>query len=127
MGVSEIQSSINNLNNKVKSLGNLKIDYQNMNNQINKVITELSAAYISMDIAKIKFSESYQSETANKKVKDFEEQETKINELIEKLRNEILVESNRRITSINSDIQQTQQSISTKNRELQAELNKDKS
>ena len=41
MGVAEIQSSIDNLNSQVRGLGNLKTDYQNMNNQINEAIKEL--------------------------------------------------------------------------------------
>ena len=102
MGVAEIQSSIDNLNSQVRGLGNLKTDYQNMNNQINEAIKELSASYNSIIEAKNKLSQNYSSETANNKLKDLEEEANKINNLIKKLRDEILAESNRKISTINS-------------------------
>lgn len=124
MGVAEIQSSINNLNSQVISLGNLRTDYQNMNNQINQAIAELSASYNAIGDAKNKLSQNYSSESAEKKIESLDLEANKINELIKKLREEILAESNRKISSINSTIQQTQQEISSKNRELQEEKNK---
>ena len=47
--INEIQNSIDVLENEIRNLGSLRIDYQNMNNQINKAISELSAAYNSME------------------------------------------------------------------------------
>ena len=70
MGVAEIQSSIDNLNSQVRGLGNLKTDYQNMNNQINQAITELSTAYNHIVNARNQLSEKYSSDVANKKVEE---------------------------------------------------------
>ena len=125
MGVSEIQSNINNLNSQIRSLGNLKTDYQNMNNQINRVITELSTSYNHIEDAQTQLAQNYSSKIADQKLEELREDADSINNLIRKLRDEILAESNRRISSINSQIQGKQQEVSQQNQKLQEEKNKD--
>ena len=124
--INEIQNSIDVLENEIRNLGSLRIDYQNMNNQINKAISELSAAYNSMENAKNQLMKSYQSKTGSKKALEFKEQATKINELISKLRDNILATSNVEIKSIDSKVEDRQSELSRKRVQLQEELNKGK-
>lgn len=125
MGVAEIQNSINTLNSQVRNLGNQRTQYQNMNNQINQTISELSAAYNAIVDAKNGLAENYSSQSADKKVDVLEEDANKINALIKKLRDEILVASNNKINSVNSSIEQAQRDIAKKNMELKEEKNKE--
>lgn len=125
MGVSEIQSNINNLNSEIRSLGNSKTEYQNMNNQINKAITELSTSYNHIETAQTQLAQNYSSKMADKKLEELGEIADSINELIRILRDEILAESNRKISSINSQIQGKQQEVTQQNQKLQEEKNKE--
>lgn len=125
LGVAEIQNSINTLNSQVRNLGNQRTQYQNMNNQINQTISELSAAYNAIVDAKNRLIENYSSQSADKKVDALEEDANKINALIKKLRDEILVASNNKINSVNSSIEQAQRDIAKKNMELKEEKNKE--
>ena len=95
-----------------------------MNNQINQAITELSTAYNYIVNARNQLSQNYSSEAANKKVEELRVAADDINALISKLRDQILAESNRRITSIGNQIQGKQDEVLRKNRELQEEKNK---
>lgn len=124
MSVYEIQSDINNLNSQIRGLGNSRTNYQNMNNQINQAITELSTAYNYIVNARNQLSENYSSDVANKKVEELRVVADDINALISKLRNQILAESNRKITSIGNQIQGKQNEVLRKNIELQEEKNK---
>ena len=124
MSVYEIQSDINSLNSQIRGLGNSRTNYQNMNNQINQAITELSTAYNYIVNARNQLSQNYSSEAANKKVEELRVVADDINALISKLRDQILAESNRRITSIGNQIQGKQDEVLRKNRELQEEKNK---
>ncbi len=124
MSVYEIQSDINSLNSQIRGLGNSRTNYQNMNNQINQAITELSTAYNYIVNARNQLSQNYSSEAANKKVEELRVAADDINALISKLRDQILAESNRRITSIGNQIQGKQDEVLRKNRELQEEKNK---
>lgn len=124
MSVYEIQSDINNLNSQIRGLGNSITNYQNMNNQINQAITELSTAYNYIVNARNQLSENYSSEVANKKVEELRVVADDINALISKLRDQILAESNRKITSIGNQIQGKQNEVLRKNIELQEEKNK---
>ena len=124
MSVYEIQSDINNLNSQIRGLGNSITNYQNMNNQINQAITELSTAYNYIVNARNQLSENYSSDVANKKVEELRVVADDINALISKLRNQILAESNRKITSIGNQIQGKQNEVLRKNIELQEEKNK---
>ena len=124
MSVYEIQSDINSLNSQIRGLGNSRTNYQNMNNQINQAITELSTAYNYIVNARNQLSQNYSSEEANKKVEELRVAADDINALISKLRDQILAESNRRITSIGNQIQGKQDEVLRKNRELQEEKNK---
>ena len=124
MSVTEIQNNINGLNNQIRSLGNSRTNYQNMNNQINQAITELSTAYNYIVNARNQLSENYSSEVANKKVEELRVVADDINALISKLRDQILAESNRKITSIGNQIQGKQNEVLRKNIELQEEKNK---
>ena len=125
LGVAEIQNSINTLNSQVRNLGIQRTQYQNMNNQINQTISELSAAYNAIVDAKNRLIENYSSQSADKKVDALEEDANKINALIKKLRDEILVASNNKINSVNSSIEQAQRDIAKKNMELKEEKNKE--
>lgn len=127
MDIDGIRNNINVLENEIRYLGTLRIDYQNMNNQINRAISELSAAYNSMENAKNQLMQSYQSKTGSKKAIEFEQQATKINELISKLRDNILATSNIDIKSIDSKMEDRQGELSRKRVQLQEELNKRKS
>ena len=124
MSVYEIKSDINNLNSQIRGLGNSITNYQNMNNQINQAITELSTAYNYIVNARNQLSENYSSEVANKKVEELRVVADDINALISKLRDQILAESNRKITSIGNQIQGKQNEVLRKNIELQEEKNK---
>lgn len=124
MSVYEIQSDINNLNSQIRGLGNSRTNYQNMNNQINQAITELSTAYNYIVNARNQLSENYSSDVANKKVEELRVVADDINALISKLRDQILAESNRKITSIGNQIQGKQNEVLRKNIELQEEKNK---
>lgn len=124
MSVYEIQSDINNLNSQIRGLGNSRTNYQNMNNQINQAITELSTAYSYIVNARNQLSENYSSDVANKKVEELRVVADDINALISKLRDQILAESNRKITSIGNQIQGKQNEVLRKNIELQEEKNK---
>lgn len=124
MSVYEIQSDINSLNSQIRGLGNSRTNYQNMNNQINQAITELSTAYNYIVNARNQLPQNYSSEAANKKVEELRVAADDINALISKLRDQILAESNRRITSIGNQIQGKQDEVLRKNRELQEEKNK---
>ena len=124
MSVYEIQSDINSLNSQIRGLGNSRTNYQNMNNQINQAITELSTAYNYIVNARKRLSENYSSEAANKKVEELRGVADDINALISKLRDQILAESNRKITSIGNQIQGKQNEVLRKNIELQEERNK---
>ena len=124
MSVYEIQSDINSLNSQIRGLGNSRTKYQNMNNQINQAITELSTAYNYIVNARNQLPQNYSSEAANKKVEELRVAADDINALISKLRDQILAESNRRITSIGNQIQGKQDEVLRKNRELQEEKNK---
>ncbi len=125
MSIEEIRKDINSLNNQIMSLGNERASYQNMNNQINQIIVELSTSYNYIEDAQEQLLENYDSETSKEKLGELREQAKEINELIRILRDEILVESNRRINSINAQIQERQNTLSRKNRELQEERNKE--
>lgn len=124
MSVYEIQSDINNLNSQIRGLGNSRTNYQNMNNQINQAITELSTAYNYIVNARNQLSENYSSDVANKKVEELRVVADDINALISKLRDQILAESNRKIKSIGNQIQGKQNEVLRKNIELQEEKNK---
>lgn len=124
MSVYEIQSDINNLNSQIRGLGNSRTNYQNMNNQINQAITELSTAYNYIVNARNQLSENYSSDVANKKVEELRVVADDINALISKLRDQILAESNRKIISIGNQIQGKQNEVLRKNIELQEEKNK---
>lgn len=124
MSVYEIQSDINSLNSQIRGLGNSRTNYQNMNNQINQAITELSTSYNYIVNAKNQLSQNYSSEAANKKVEELRVAADDINSLISKLRDQILAESNRRISAIGNQIQGKQNEVLRKNRELQEERNK---
>ena len=125
MSIEEIRKDINSLNNQIMSLGNERASYQNMNNQINQIIVELSTSYNYIEDAQEQLLENYDSETSKEKLGELREQAKEINELIRILRDEILVESNRRINSINAQIQERQNTLTRKNRELQEERNKE--
>ena len=127
MDIYGIRNYINVLENEIRYLENLRIDYQNMNNQINRAVSELSAAYNSMENAKNQLMKSYQSETGNKKALEFEQQATKIDELISKLRDNILATSNIEIKSIDLKVEDRQSELSRKRVQLQEELNKGRS
>jgi len=124
LSVYEIQSDINNLNSQIRGLGNSRTNYQNMNNQINQAITELSTAYNYIVNARNQLSENYSSDVANKKVEELRVVADDINALISKLRDQILAESNRKIISIGNQIQGKQNEVLRKNIELQEEKNK---
>lgn len=125
MGVNEIQSDINNLNSQVRNLGISKTNYQNMNKKITQAINELSVSYNYIKDAKVKLVENYTSETSRKKEGELEEQANNIDNIIRKLRDEILTESNRQITTMESQMQQKQQEILRKEQELQEEKNQE--
>lgn len=112
MGKAEILETINRLNREIRNLETSRSLYQSMNTKINDAITKLTSAKDYVNKSYTELEKYYQSNTSSKKVTELESEYTNINSIIKKLKSEILLASNKKISSINSSISSKQSQIS---------------
>jgi len=92
--------------------------YQLMNAKITEAISALTNAKNYVDSSCTTLKKYYQSNTATKKVSEFEREYMNIDHIIKELQSEILVASNNKINSINSSISNIEAEIISLEQEL---------
>ena len=118
MGSYEVRQSINRVSNEKRALESSRVVYQNMNAKINDAINKLTKARDYLSKSYTQLEKYYQSNAANKKVTELENEYTNINRIIQELKSEILVASNNKINSINSSINHKQNELSRLHQDL---------
>lgn len=115
----EIRGEIDRLNGEIGSLEDRKRQYQNMKNKINQALPKLRSAKQNVTSSNSGLKNAYSSQTAEKEIRKFQEKEQQINEIISNLNGSILPEIDRKINSLNNEIQNRRNRIG----QLQGELN----
>lgn len=118
MGRAEIQERINRLNREIRNLETSKKAYQNMNTKIKDAISKLTTAKGYANKSYTSLEKYYQSNTSSEKVSEIENEYKNINNIIKELESVILVASNNKINTINSNIANKQKQIMSLRRSL---------
>lgn len=115
----DIQLEIDRLNKKINELETDKKKYLNMNKKINDAVSKLKKADEYIYNSYKELAKDYDSEEATKRVESLEEESNNVNSIIKELDKEILAASERKISSLNSEIKK----IENEKQELRNQLN----
>lgn len=101
----DFSSRIDKLNSEIEQLQKSKEEYENVNKQINEALPKL--AKMKSDETELfeTIKQNYSSQALNSELKKYEEQMIGVDNAIVELRDKALVESNKELAKINSEIE----------------------
>lgn len=111
MKKSEVANMINKERYKVKELEASKRKYEKMNQKLREALSKLMTAKNNLDDTSKSLKKNYSSQEADKENKNIQGNAEEVNAIIKKIEEDILPESNNKITIINGKINEAKREI----------------